>query len=146
MQDGHPIAFISKALSVIHKGLSVYEKELLTVFQVVKKWHHYLSQKKFTIRTDHKSLKYLLEQWNTTTLQQKYIAKLINYDFDKTYKQGKENTLANALWRLPTAELVALVVSSPMEILISEIKESWKNDNQLQKIIEELHAGREVDV
>lgn len=120
MQEGHPIAFMSKALSVWHQGLLVYEKELLAV----KKWHHYLSHKRFTIKTDHRCLKYLLEQRITTTLQQKDIAKLISYDFDITYKQGRENIVADALSRLPTAELAALVVSSAVESLMLEIEES----------------------
>ena len=31
MQEGHPIAYISKALSPRHQGLSVYENELLAI-------------------------------------------------------------------------------------------------------------------
>lgn len=69
MQDNHPIAFISKAISMRHQGLSIYEKELLAVVQAVKKWHHYLCHKKFLIRTDHIILKFLLEQRITTVTQ-----------------------------------------------------------------------------
>ena len=37
MQKGHPIAFISKALSPKHQALSVYDKEMLGILFVVKK-------------------------------------------------------------------------------------------------------------
>lgn len=37
MQSNHPIAFISKALSVKHQALSVYEKELLAIVFAVGK-------------------------------------------------------------------------------------------------------------
>lgn len=42
-------------------GLSTYEKEFLALLEVVQKRRHYL-QGVFFIRTDHESLKYLLEQ------------------------------------------------------------------------------------
>lgn len=56
MQDGHLIAFISKALK--HLGLSTYEKELLSVVNAILKWGHYLVGRHFLVKTDHLSLKY----------------------------------------------------------------------------------------
>lgn len=38
MQEGHPIAFISKALSPRHVALSVYDRELLAMVHAVTKW------------------------------------------------------------------------------------------------------------
>lgn len=42
MQNGHPIAFISKAFSKKNVMLSTYERELLAVVFAVQKWQHYL--------------------------------------------------------------------------------------------------------
>ena len=42
MQQGHPIAFISKALATKHQALSVYDKEMLAILFAVKKGHHFL--------------------------------------------------------------------------------------------------------
>ena len=42
LQAGQPIAFLSKALSMKNLGLSVYEKELLTLVITVTKYRHYL--------------------------------------------------------------------------------------------------------
>jgi hypothetical protein len=42
-QEGHPIAFFSKALSANNKKLSAYEKEFLAVLMAVDKWS-YLSR------------------------------------------------------------------------------------------------------
>jgi hypothetical protein len=58
-QDGHPIAYMSKALSPKHKALSTYEKEFLVVLLALEKWRGYLLDRHFKIKTDHFSLKYL---------------------------------------------------------------------------------------
>ena len=68
MQEGHPIAFLSKALSPRNLGLSAYEKELLVLEMAVTKWRHFLIGYHFVIKTDHQSLKYLLDQKLTTAL------------------------------------------------------------------------------
>ena len=69
MQDNHPIAFISRSLNVQQWSLSTYEKGLLAVVFAVQKWRHYLLPKKFVIRTDHRSLKYILDQRLATAFQ-----------------------------------------------------------------------------
>jgi hypothetical protein len=43
-QEGHPIAFFSKALSANNKKLSAYEKEILAIPMAVDKWRSYLSR------------------------------------------------------------------------------------------------------
>lgn len=42
MQHGHPLAFMSKALSPWLQGLSMYEKEYLAILMVVEQWWCYL--------------------------------------------------------------------------------------------------------
>ena len=61
MQEGHPIAFISKAVSEKKQGLSTNEKEQLAILFAIKQWEHCLMVVHFIIRTDYMSLKYLLE-------------------------------------------------------------------------------------
>ena len=61
-QGKQPLGFISKTLGPKWQQLSVYEKELLAVVHAVQKWEQYLSNHPFTIVTDQKSLKWLLEQ------------------------------------------------------------------------------------
>jgi len=46
-QEGRSLAFFSKALGVKHLGLSIYEKEYLTILMAVDKWRHYLEQDQF---------------------------------------------------------------------------------------------------
>ena len=44
MQNGQPIACLSKALGEKHKQLSIYEKEFLALIMAVEKWRHYLQR------------------------------------------------------------------------------------------------------
>jgi hypothetical protein len=46
-QDGHPMAFFSKALSANNNKISTYEMEFLTVLMDVDKWSIYLSMQSF---------------------------------------------------------------------------------------------------
>lgn len=61
MQQGQPISYLSKAFSSRNKVLSTYEKELMALVLAITKWRHYLIGQYFNIRTDHQSLKHLLE-------------------------------------------------------------------------------------
>lgn len=82
MQDNHPIAYVSKALATKHLGMSVYEKELLALVLAVTKWRPYLLGRHFIIKTDHHSLKYLMEQKIVTPAQQKWLTQLLDLDYE----------------------------------------------------------------
>lgn len=60
MQESHPITYISKALAKRNLGLSVYDKELMSIVFAVEKWRHYFLGRDFAIKTNYQSLKYLL--------------------------------------------------------------------------------------
>lgn len=62
LQQGHPLAFISKALGPRTQGLSTYEKEYLAILLAVEQWRSYLQLAEFIIYTDQKSLVHLNEQ------------------------------------------------------------------------------------
>lgn len=62
MQHNHPIAFYSQGLKGRSLTLSAYEKEMLAILSAVKKWRQYLLGRRFIVRTDKKSIKFLLDQ------------------------------------------------------------------------------------
>ncbi|MCH81241.1 Ty3/gypsy retrotransposon protein, partial [Trifolium medium] len=100
MQDKNPIAYFSKALGVRNLAKSAYEKELMAVVLAIQHWRPYLLGKRFKVSTDQKALKQLLQQRIVTAEQQNWTAKLLGYDFEIVYKQGKLNKGADALSRI----------------------------------------------
>ena len=59
-QKGWPIAFFNKGLALKHHVLSIYKKEMMAILAAVKKWNAYLISRHFQIKTNHYSLKFLL--------------------------------------------------------------------------------------
>lgn len=56
-QEGHPLAYFSKALGVRGQAMSTYEKELMAMVTAFKKWAPYFMDRQFFIKTDHYALK-----------------------------------------------------------------------------------------
>jgi hypothetical protein len=114
-QNGHPLAFVSKALGPGNLGLSTYEKEYLTILLVVDQWLPYLQHTEFVIYTDQCSLSHLTEQRLHTPWQHKVFTKLLRLHYRIQYKKGTDNTAADALSRRPhpTGHLYSLSVASP---------------------------------
>lgn len=138
MQEGHPLAFISRHLKGKQLSLSIYEKELLAVVFAIQKLRHYLLTNHFVIKTDQRSLKYLLEQWLNTSIQQKWLAKLLEFDYEIQYKQSKDNVVADALSRVDGAEILHMAMTVVECDLLKRIQEEYEKDALLKDIIEEL--------
>jgi hypothetical protein len=71
--------------------MSTYEKELFALLTAIQKWRPYLLGQSFVVRIDQQSLKFLLEQKVGTHFQQKWLTKLLGYDFIVEYKKGVYN-------------------------------------------------------
>lgn len=132
-QEGHPIAYMSKALSPRHRGLSIYEKEYLAIIIAVEQWRPYLMHAVFIIRTDQRSLVHLEEQRLTTPWQQKAFTKLL----DLRYRKGVENGGADALSRhVQTEQVTAISVCQPT--WFEDVLTSYLNNPQALKLLEPL--------
>lgn len=117
-QDGHPLAYLSRALGPKSRGLSTYEKEYMAVLMVVQQWRSYLQLVEFIIYTDQQSLVQLTDQRLHTPWQQKLFSKLVGLQFRIVYKPGSTNRAADALSRkiAHDSSCAALSVVSPLWI------------------------------
>ncbi|WVZ90652.1 hypothetical protein U9M48_036935 [Paspalum notatum var. saurae] len=137
MQQGQPIAFLSKGLGEKHRHLSIYEKEFLALIMAVEKWRPYLQRQPFTILTNHKSLSYLTEQTLHSDMQRKAMAWLMGLQFTIVYKQGKENTAADALSRVGHAfSLTTFSAVQPQ--WLQEVANSYMTDSHAQHLLARL--------
>ncbi|KAJ4745598.1 polyprotein [Rhynchospora pubera] len=141
LQDKKPLAYFSKGLCPKNQGLSTYEKELLALVSAVTKWKHYLIGGPFIIRTDHISLKHLLEQRVNTAMQHKSLSKLLGLHYTIEYKKGSHNIVADALSRREghsdSEEVLALDLHMVSEIIpqwISELQGSYDKDDWITSL------------
>ncbi|GJQ96806.1 retrotransposon-related protein [Tanacetum coccineum] len=72
------------------------------VILALDKWRGYLMDRHFKIKTDHFSLKYLLDQRVKNPFQAKWLPKLLGFDNEISYKKRSENVVADALSRVPS--------------------------------------------
>jgi hypothetical protein len=85
MQEGRPLDFESQPLKGKDLHKPIYEKEMMEILHALKKWSPYLIGRHFKVKIDHDSLKYFLEQRLSLEEQQKWVTKILGYDFEIIY-------------------------------------------------------------
>ena len=143
MQEGRPVAYMSHTLSKRAQNKSVYEKELMAIIMAMQKWRHYLLGRKFVVHTDQKSLHFLIDQKVMSEEQQKWVAKLLGFDFEIKYKPGKDDRVADALSRKLLFSAISRVQTDVWEGLEAEIAADTKLKGIVQDLIRDsdLHPG-----
>ena len=61
-QEGRPIAYMSRSLGIAKQNWSTYAREMLAIVIAIRTWRPYFLGRRFTIQTDRRSLRFLLEQ------------------------------------------------------------------------------------
>ena len=133
------MAYFTKALSLRHQTLPMYDKKMMAILAVVIKWNVYLLGKHFKIKTDHQSLRFLLDQATSTPAQQKWVLKMMGYDYEVVYRKGSSNVVADTLSRRPHGEFQAIITF--YTDLFERIQLTWTSDPQLVLLITQLEQG-----
>ena len=99
----------------------------------------------FQIKTDHDSLKFLLDQKSNIPAQHMWVIKMMGYDYELVFRKGAHNRVADALSRLPQVSLQAVTLCS--NDILQRIKHSWLSDYALVHKIHKVqhsssHAGK----
>ena len=100
--DGYEtvIAYGSHAMNSHEKGYCITRKELLAIHYFCQHFNHYLYGRRFTLRTDHKAITFMLKTKKPITTQfQTWINLLSSYDINLEYRKGSKHSNADMLSR-----------------------------------------------
>ncbi len=96
-----PVAYASLTLKPAQLNYCTTRKELLAVVVFTRQYRHYLLGKKFTVRTDHHSLVWLMRFKEPQGQLCRWLEELSQYDMDIKHRPGKLHQNADALSRIP---------------------------------------------
>jgi hypothetical protein len=118
----------------------MYDKELYTLVQVVKKWKHYLMGKETIIHTYHQPPQYLQAQSKLQqTIHYKWMGFLQQFHLVIKYKKGNTNKLEDMLPRPPTYKITALGTLMHMDPFTHDAyKEEYKEDEDFKEVFQHL--------
>jgi hypothetical protein len=122
VQEGHPVVFFSRLVAPRHRSLAAYERELIGLVQAVRHWSPSLWGRRFVVKIDHYSLKYLLDQRLATIPQHHWAGKLLGFYFVVEYRSGATNVVADALSCRDNDEGEVLAISAPHFNFINRLR------------------------
>ena len=143
------VAYGSKTFSKSEINYCVTRKELCSVVHFVKHFRHYLLGQKFLVRTDHGSLRWLINFRNPDGQMARWLEILAPYDFEIQHRPGKKHKNADALSRIPCKQCGRHAREVLIQSLTTESPENRKwleywNINDIKKWQSEDPVLREV--
>ena len=170
MQDEHPVAYASRALTPTETNYAQIEKELLAIVFGVERFEGYVYGRKIFIDTDHKPLESIMKKslLSAPKRLQRMLLRLQKFDLDVSYRRGTEMHMADPLsraylplgrqdivdtqevWnvadtRSPTeveTEYVDMAESVPIrKVTLQEIRSATEVDAELQALASVITQG-----
>ena len=99
LQNNHAIYYESRKLKEHEKNYPTHYLELVAIIHALRMWRHYLMGRKFLLKIDNKSLKYLFDQLNLNARQARWLDFLSKYHFNLKHIKDKENKVVDPLSR-----------------------------------------------
>ncbi|RDB23809.1 Retrovirus-related Pol polyprotein from transposon 17.6 [Hypsizygus marmoreus] len=145
-ETARPVAFESRQLMGAELNYPTHEQELLAILCALKKWRNDLLGSHIHVYTDHKTLQNFDTQKDLSKRQARWMEFLSQYDYHIHYIPGKDNTVADALSRLPNT-YIELVMAAPIWTLtddgdvVKDIKEGYRIDEWMKKLLKDHQSG-----
>lgn len=95
----------------------------------------------FIIKTDQRSLKFLMEQREVGPEYQKWMYKLMGFDFEIHYKPGPTNKVADALSRRSDSNPELQVLYSTWSLPLEKLNEEIGDDPFIQQVKIDITEG-----
>lgn len=110
---------------------------MFAITSAVKKWcHYYLLGRHFRVYTDQQSLRGMVNQVIQTPTQQKWLAKLVGFNFEILYTPGKDNLVTDALSRISEPpELLFLAATTCHPLFLDQLRQFYQDHSLGQQII-----------
>ena len=101
LQDDHPLAYVSRALTPTERNYSQMEKECLAIVFSSERFHQYTFGRQTIVHSDHKPLESIMRKPLSKAPKrlQAMMLRLMQYDLEIVYKQGTELHIADMLSR-----------------------------------------------
>ena len=140
-ETARPVAFESWTFKGAELNYPVHEKEMLAIIRALKKWRTDLIGVPFVIYTDHKTLENFDTQRDLSRRQARWMEFLSQYDGKIVYVKGEENTVADALSRLPAtyssnSSVADTVAQAPYDTTTASVLQG--NENEPLKMVAAL--------
>jgi len=87
-EEERVIAYFIRVLSKAERNYCVTRRELLAIIDSIKFFRHYLLGRKFLIRTDHVSLKWLMSFRDLEGQLARWLERLQEYEFEIIHRKG----------------------------------------------------------
>jgi hypothetical protein len=150
-EKARPVAFDSVQLNEAQKRYPVHEKELLAIVRALKKWQADLLGERIFVYTDHKMLENFDNQKDLSRWQARWQEFMSQFEMSITYIKAEENTVADALSRLPeerdagseaplwqtwmTGRVATVMAVGADAKFLADIRSGYEQDEFCQKII-----------
>jgi len=103
-ESARPVAFDSMQLNDAQKRYPIHEKELLAIIRALKKWRADLLGGPISIFTDHRTLENFDTQRDLSRRQARWQEFMAQFEMKIYSVKGEDNTVADALSRLPVVD------------------------------------------
>ena len=153
MQNGHPIAYASRALTETESRYAQIEKEMMAIVFSVEKFNDYTFGRRTIVHTDHKPLESIVKKplHRAPKRLQGMMIRLQKYDLEVRYERGNKMFLADTLSRahLPSCaqvesefETINMMNYLPIsEARLLQIQRETENDESLQALKAVIQQG-----
>jgi len=101
-QPMKPLGYWSRSLNKAERNYNTTQRECLAVVWAVLMLRPYLYGTRFTLRTDHESLRWILNLSDASGKLQRWRLRLLEFEFDVVHRPGIKHQAADALSRLNT--------------------------------------------